>query len=667
MQVVEEGFDTKDGGCLLIMAKKIMKYSAIAFGWNMLLVYISYMLCRVCFVLENWNTYSHTLFDHSWSDLLRGSLLFDTSAILYTNAIYALLMLIPLHHKESHLWQRTAKWIFLVINGLCVCLNMADAVYFQFSGKRTTMSVFTEFGNENNLGSIFGTEILRHWYIVLAGICIIWLMYRLYATPGISSKLHGKKDSLRYYGLSILAFALYIPLTIAGMRGGFAKAIRPITISNANMYVTHPAETAIILNTPFSMIRTVSKKNFALVDYMSEEEMDELYSPLHIPQNDSAMIKKNVVILIVESFGREYIGAYNEQLDSGKYMGYTPFIDKLYRESMSFDYTFSNGRKSIDGMPSILSSIPMFVEHFFLTPATLNDLSGIAGELGSVGYSSAFFHGAENTSMGFNAFAKSTGFQEYYGRTEYNEDKRFNGDKDFDGTWAIWDEPFLQFYATKMSEMKEPFVTTVFTASSHHPFVIPDKYKDLYPDDENPIHKCIRYTDHALELFFETAKKQPWFQNTIFAITSDHTNMSDHKEYQTDLGVFGSPILFYDPSGKMFPPGRRHSIAQQIDIMPTILSALRYDKPYVAFGKDLLSTPDSMSWAINYHNGIYQYIKGEYLLQFDGMEVTGLYDIHKDWLQQHNIKGAPVEERMTKETKAIIQSYMDRMVNNKLK
>lgn len=643
-----------------------MKYSAIAFCWNMLLVYISYMLCRVCFVLENWNTYSHTLFDHSWSDLLRGSLLFDTSAILYTNAIYALLMLIPLHHKESHLWQRTAKWIFLVINGLCVCLNMADAVYFQFSGKRTTMSVFTEFGNENNLGSIFGTEILRHWYIVLAGICIIWLMYRLYATPGVSSKLHGKKDSLRYYGLSILAFALYIPLTIAGMRGGLGKAIRPITISNANKYVSHPAEAAIILNTPFSMIRTVSKKNFALVDYMSEEEMNELYSPLHIPQNDSAMIKKNVVILIVESFGREYIGAYNEQLDSGKYTGYTPFIDKLYRESMSFDYTFSNGRKSIDGMPSILSSIPMFVEHFFLTPATLNDLSGIAGELGSVGYSSAFFHGAENTSMGFNAFAKSTGFQEYYGRTEYNEDKRFNGDKDFDGTWAIWDEPFLQFYATKMSEMKEPFVTTVFTASSHHPFVIPDKYKDLYPDDENPIHKCIRYTDHALELFFETAKKQPWFQNTIFAITSDHTNMSDHKEYQTDLGVFGSPILFYDPSGKMFPSGRRHSIAQQIDIMPTILSALRYDKPYVAFGKDLLSTPDSMSWAINYHNGIYQYIKGEYLLQFDGMEVTGLYDIHKDWLQDHNIKGEAVEERMTKETKAIIQSYMDRMVNNKL-
>jgi phosphoglycerol transferase MdoB-like AlkP superfamily enzyme len=463
------------------------------------------------------------------------------------------------------------------------------------------------------------------------------------------------------------------------MRGGATTAIRPITISNANQYVNRPTEAAVVLNTTFSMLRTIGKKSFTDPAYYSQEELNKIYSPIKNSKSTpiniqdstycSAINKKqnNIVVLIVESFGREFIGKYNENLDGGNYKGYTTFMDSLYDHCLSFDYTFSNGRKSIDGMPSILSSIPMFVEPFFLTPSSLNELSSIAKELKSEGYHSAFFHGAENGSMGFMAFAKAIGFDEYLGRTEYDADPRFNGEKDFDGTWAIWDEPFLQFYATKMSEMKEPFVTAVFTASSHHPFVIPEEYKNIYKEeDNNVIHKCIRYTDNAIRHFFETAKKEPWFQNTLFVITSDHTNQADHKEYMTDLGLFGSPILFYDPSG-ILKPGRRHCIAQQIDIMPTVLSYLGYDKPYIAFGKDLLTTNDKDTWAVNYNNGIYQYIKGDFLLQFDGQNVKAIYNIKKDWMLTNNLKDKVTEQNdMEREVKAIIQSYMERMIEDEL-
>ena len=253
------------------------------------------------------------------------------------------------------------------------------------------------------------------------------------------------------------------------------------------------------------------------------------------------MVKKNVVVLIVESFGREYIGALNKDLEGGKYKGYTPYVDALIGKSTTFRYSFCNGRKSIDGMPSILSSIPMFVEPFILTPSSMNDYTGLAGILGQEGYETAFFHGAQNGSMGFQAFAQKTGFQHYFGRTEYEAAK---GTDDFDGTWAIWDEPFLQYYAEEMGKMKQPFMTAVFTASSHHPFVIPEQYKQQYPEGKLEIQKCIRYTDMAIGKFFETASKQPWFQNTIFVLTSDHTNMSDHAYYQTDLGGFCSPTLF---------------------------------------------------------------------------------------------------------------------------
>jgi len=685
----------------MIEIKRNYTSNIIAFVCNIVLVYIMYAICRVEYLLENWNMFSDSFFQNSWADIITGCWMFDTSAILYTNILYIVFMLFPFHLKESKVWANICKWTFVILNSIFISMNIGDSVYFQYTGRRTTMSVFSEFSNESNMVSIFGAEFLRHWYLVLFACILFYGLHRLYVMPKGHIFFPNWKKLSHYYAIHLVAFLIFVPLMICGMRGGATTAVRPITISNANQYVNRPAEAAVILNTPFSMLRTLGKKTFVDPQYFTKEELDEIYTPLHFVSEklkvksgksellqDSSQINSlstlnsqlstlkghNVVVLIVESFGREYIGKYNEKLEGGKYKGYAPFIDSLYDKSLSFDYTFCNGRKSIDGMPSILSSIPMFIEPFFLTQSSQNDVSGLAGELGKVGYHSAFFHGAENGSMGFQAFARATGFKEYYGRTEYDADKRFGGDKDFDGTWAIWDEPFLQFYATKMSEMKEPFVTAVFTASSHHPYAVPEQYKDIYKEEgNNVIHKCIRYVDHSLEKFFETASKQPWFKNTLFVFTSDHTNLSDHPEYMTDLGGFGAPILFYDPSG-IIKPERRHCIAQQIDIMPTVLSYLGYDKPYVAFGKDLNSTSDKDTWAVNYNNGIYQYVKDGYMLQFDGTNVKALYDIEKDWLLTKNlIEGSNVQsntkakaEKLEKELKAIIQSYMERMIENRL-
>ena len=651
----------------------------VCFVSNIILVYIVYELCRLVFLAENWNSFSGDITWHSFCDILRGGWYFDTSAILYTNAVYALMMLLPVHFKESAIYQKVAKWVFVVFNAVCIVANLADCVYFKYTTRRTTITVFSEFKNEGNLGSVFLKEIICHWYIVLAGFALIAMLYILYRTPKGKApqavmRPYKLKPMTQYYAAQLICILLYVPLCIAGMRGGFTTATRPITISNANQYVKHPNEAAIVLNTPFSIIRTVGKHTYKDPKFYTQAELDSIYSPIHNDSLKSNTAKagvtnpKNVVVIIVESFGREYIGALNRELDNGKYKGYTPYVDRLVGKSLTFDNTFCNGRKSIDGMPSILSSIPMFVEPFFVTPASMNDVSGLAGELSKAGYQTAFFHGAENGSMGFQAFANSTGFQRYYGRTEYNNDKRFNGNDDFDGTWAIWDEPFLQYYALQMSDMKEPFMTAVFTASSHHPFVVPEKYKNVYKDDgPNTLHKCIRYTDMSIGKFFETASKQPWFRNTIFVLTSDHTNGVDHPEFGTDLGIFSSPIIIYSPAGDI-PAQRRHCIAQQIDIMPSVLGYLGYNRPYVAFGQDLFHTTDNETWAVNYLNGIYQYVKGDYLLQSDGPNAKALYNYKSDRLLKHNLlsKEQDISNAMQRELKAIIQSYMQRMENNAL-
>ena len=628
----------------------------LAVLWNLLLVYFVYQIARLEYYVENRDYLSYT-----W-DIFQGGLLFDTSAILYTNALYVVMMLFPLHWKENKIYHKVCQWLFVVVNSITFAINLADSVYFRYTMRRTTTTVFEEFSNEGNLGSIIGTEFFNHWYLVLLFALVVFLLWRCYVEPSINS--HSLKW-WRYDVACLLSLLLFAPFCVAGMRGGFTTAVRPITISNANQYASRPVDAALALNTPFALIRSIGKNVFVVPHYFSDEKaLASMYTPIHTPNDSAAVVKKNVVVLIVESFGREYIGALNKDLEGGKYKGYTPYVDALVSKSTTFRYTFCNGRKSIDGMPSVLSSIPMFVEPFILTPSSMNDYTGLAGILGQEGYETAFFHGAQNGSMGFQAFAQKTGFKHYFGRKEYEAAK---GTDDFDGTWSIWDEPFLQYYAEEMGKMKQPFMTAVFTASSHHPFVIPEQYKQQFPEGKLEIQKCIRYTDMAIGKFFETASKQPWFENTIFVLTSDHTNMSDHDYYQTDLGGFCSPIIIYEPS---HPEGQViDKIAQHIDILPTVLGMLGYQKPYFGFGIDLLNTPSEDTWAVNYLSGIYQYVRNGYVLQFDGQKTKGIYSLSDSLMQQNLIHQPSVvshQSQMERELKAIIQQYMERMTQNRL-
>lgn len=649
------------------MFKKILstKYApVVAVVLNLLLVYASYVIARLAYLGLNWSLLSPALDGSKW-DLLKGSFQFDTSAIVYTNIVWIVLMLLPLHLKETPLYHRILKWIFVVVNSLTFVINVADGVYFPFTMRRTTSTVLSEFSHDNNVAGIILKETASHWYLLLLGILVIAALWLLYVKPNIDRR---RQWWLSYDLTALVALLVTVPLCIAGMRGGFTTAVRPITVSNANQYVSRPMDAALVLNTPFSLLRTIGKDVFKVPAYFSDQsQLEAIYNPIHQPTDSVPFVKKNVVVIIVESMGREYIGFYNRHLDNGTYKGYTPCLDSIISKSLTFTHSYCNGRKSIDGMPSILSSIPMFVEPFILTPASMNHVGGIAQLLGKEGYTTAFFHGAQNGSMGFQAFARGTGFQSYYGRTEFNQDKRFNGDADFDGTWAIWDEPFLQFYCAKMNEMREPFMTAVFTASSHHPFVVPEQYDGKLAKGPLEIHQCVRYADMALGKFFDEVSKQPWFKNTIFILTSDHTNMSNHAEYKTDLGGFCSPVVFYDPSGEMFQPGMIDKVAQQIDILPTLMARLGYPHKFVAFGKDVLNTPADESWAVNYLAGIYQLVQGNYLLQYDGSKATGFYSLD-DSLMQHNLLGQQPErqEAMQRFLQAIIQQYMQRMTTDQL-
>ena len=223
---------------------------------NLGIAYILYFLARIIYLLVNYSYFEQGLNFSHFMEMLGGGLAFDTSAILVTNIPYIVLMLLPWHRKENDTYQQICKWVFIVINGLALAINLCDSVYFRYTMRRTTTTVFSEFSNERNLGSIFLTETLHHWYLVIAFALLIWGVWKLYVKTGLEWK---RLRPWPYALTAFLSLAAFSPFVVAGIRGGFTTAVRPITISNANQYVNRPIEAALVLNTPFSLYRTIGK------------------------------------------------------------------------------------------------------------------------------------------------------------------------------------------------------------------------------------------------------------------------------------------------------------------------------------------------------------------------------------------------------------------------
>ena len=635
--------------------KNVWRHPWVVTACNILLVLTLYSLLRVVCYLVNGTMFPDITGRHL-GEILAGGVRFDLTAVLYLSSLYILGMLLPLpaRWRENKIYQRVLTWGFLVPNILGLIVNTIDIVYIRFSDRRTTCTFFTEFANDDNLLRIFAQGVCQFWYVTLIGLAVIAVLIvctrKHYSLPHVSPLL--------CYTCETLVMLVTAYFVVIGIRGGFGRYTRPITLSNALQYTNTPRESALVLNTPFSLMKSLENRHYVEPAYFPADELADYMSPIHKADSTRVMRTDNVVVLILESFSKEYIGFYNSDIDG--YAGYTPFLDSLLEQSVTYSYSYASGRKSIDAMPSVLSSIPMLIEPYIVTPYSTNAVSSIAACLGRKGYSTAFFHGAPNGSMGFQAYARSAGFDQYFGMNE------FDNAAEFDGTWAIWDEPFLQYYAQTMREMREPFMTAVFTASSHHPYKVPAQYEGMFPKGTIPLHEAVGYADYALRRFFATASQQPWFERTLFVITADHTNELVLPEYTNARGVYEIPIAFYHPG---LASEKREQVISQTDIMPSVLNYLGYDEAYFAFGEDVLTACKQHPYAVCYNEPLYQILSDSLLVQYDGERVVSVYDYHSDRCLHNNLIGVVPEQRiapMLDYLKAYIQQYIHRMVNNEL-
>jgi len=624
--------------------------------YRIFILMMLYSISRIGFYMFNTSYFSDISFSH-FMRLMFGGLKFDISAIIYTNSLYIILYLLPLPFRYNRTYQNILKWIFYITNGLALASNIADFFYFEFILKRSTADVLM-FAKEGNIFTLLGLFLFDYWRGVVFWTFMIFIVVKTYSIYKVKRPEPLKKLPFYISGSIWLIISLYF--CVIGMRGGFTGTTRPITLGNAGAYTNKPLEMAIVLNTPFAIIRTLNKMPLKKEDYYSDQELKKIYTPIHLPQMNKEFKPINVVVIIMESFAKEYVGALNKKLDNGQYQGYTPFLDSLIGQSKSFQWAFANGRKSIDALPSIVASIPSMVQPYVTSNYAANDINSIASLLKTKGYQTSFFHGAPNGSMGFDAFMKIAGYDKYFGMNEYGNDA------DFDGSWGIWDEEFLQYMDTEIDKMKVPFLATFFSVSSHHPFKIPEKYKGKFREGTLDFHIPIQYSDMALRKFFERASKESWYQNTLFVITADHSNHAWHDEYKTSIGDFSVPIVLYHP-GNPELKGTDSTIVQQMDILPTIMGYLNYDKKFMAYGINMLD-PDAEHFAVNYNNNTYQIIKGKYVLQFLEEKTIAVYDYMDDPLLKHNLLGKlpEIQENMLRLLKAFIQQYNNRMLDNEL-
>lgn len=620
---------------------------------NVLLVMLIYTLSRLFLYIAFPHLFGGTAFPHLM-EMMLGGMRFDLTAILYLSSAYILLVMLPLPEfvRNSKAFSNVAKILFYIPNAIGIIVNCMDMPYIPFTTRRTTATVFQEFAHDKNIGSIILQGMGDYWFVTLFCVLMLVLLWKGYRRATMPIAV----NRVIYYSVETAFLLITAYLVVIGIRGGFGRYTRPITISNAMQYVDRPNETALVLNTPFTVMMSLEPKVYKDPHYFQRGQLEFICSPIHDPGDKAEFMpsKPNVVIIILESFATEHIGFYNHCLDGGTYQGFTPCLDSILAHSVTFEHSYASGRKSIDAMPSVLSSIPMLIEPYITTPYSTNSISSIAEVLKEEGYYTAFFHGAPNGSMGFQAYARSAQFDDYFGMNEYYEDPKTNH-KAFDGTWAIWDEDFLEYYAHKMGHIPEPFCTAVFTASSHHPFKIPKKYDGMFPEGPQPLCRTISYSDYALGKFFRIASKEPYFKNTLFVITADHTSQLYHPEYTNDEGLFRVPIAFYMPA-KLKPRYDRTQMVSQIDIMPSVLDFLGTEETYFAFGQNALTAGKRSNYAVCFNYPNYQIMSPNGMIQFDGEKVVSASETLSEEEQR----------LMVRYLKAFSQQYISRMIEDRL-
>ncbi len=605
-----------------------------------------YQCIRLLFFCIN-HVYFKTINAEQYINLMIHSLRFDLSAVFLINSLYLILILLPSQVVNLVWYKRVLNVLFIFTNSVAFLFDLADIGYYPYIRKRMTAEVFHLIGKKSDFLDLLPTYLREFWFVPITAVCFIAGFVYLNQKIRLAVSDGGQNEFSIRKGLLYL---LTIIFSVIVIRGGLQ--LKPIMNISA-LLVASNDQTPLVLNTPFSILHSLSENKLEHLKYYSEKEMLVYCKPVKNYSSGGQFRNNNVVLIILESFGRQYTGI-------GGRVSYTPFLDSLMGKSLVFTNAFANAHRSADGIPAVLAGIPVFMEDSYMnSPYSNNTIEALPMLLKRNGYRSSFFHGGTNGTMSFDIFSKSAGFERYVGRTQYNNDK------DYDGAWGIWDEPFLQYYAKELGEEKQPFISAVFTLSSHEPFRLPEKYRNSDFSKLNGIYKGISYTDMALRKFFQRVSKQSWYQNTLFVITADHNFLANNDTadfYNRGMGLYAVPVIMYNPSDSSLRSFVKQPM-QQIDIMPTILDYLHYPSSFFAYGN---SAFDSLAphFAYTQMGEHQQMLQDNRVLVTDNQKTFKLFDYANDSLLNHPLLNDSLLQKSKKDFRLFKQLLQNTLIEN---
>ena len=652
-------------------------------AWRILMVYIALQICRAIFYIYNSDLIGSIGGGEFWT-LFKGSILFDNASIVYTALPFLLLSMLPFPAKiwNSKGYRNTMFWLYIIPVSIILAINLGDVVYFHYTQMRCTAEDIMFAENGNTVALMF-SFMLENWYLIFVFIALVTALvygYRrkfvaedIFKVPARKEGVAGRKAWLNgsfLGGLSlvVVAKALVIIIitvySIFSIRGSLTNS-RPITLSNSMHYTMEPNKGLLILSNPFCIIRTLSQ-HIDVPTYFDEEEIENIYTPSHYPDTfeKSEMFglckDYNVVLFILESFSAEHSAfLMPEAHDNG---GYTPNLDKLMAEGLVFNRCYANGLKSIAAPPSIWASIPSYEYLFVLLAESVSDCRPMPRILAESGYHTSFFCGSEEGSMGFGAYAHTVGIEHLYAQEDFEANR--SGDH-YDGAWGIYDEPFIDYMGEELSGFPQPFFSSIFTITSHHPFNIPESAKEGLPKGTTDNHRPIAYVDRGIGRFMEKYKDEPWFNNTLFVFVADHVSSERMLERTLhEPGYFHIMGFMYTPDGKLrealsdeHKDGYNH-IVSQVDIMPTILGLMGNEEPYFAIGRDIFNEPDREPFALVYSGFNYLGLTDEHVVKFSRNTDShiGVFD-YDDIYQEHDLSNDVNVEHTDTLIKATMQQY----------
>ena len=217
--------------------------------------------------------------------------------------------------------------------------------------------------------------------------------------------------------------------------------------------------------------------------------------------------------------------------------------------------------------------------------------------------------------------------------------------------------------SSELDKKKRPFLSTVFTVSSHEPYIIPKKYMGKFEVGNIQMHQCVRYTDFALRRFFEKSKNSSWFKNTIFIFTADHGNQTFYPFYEKTINRFANPLMIYQTESTLIGVDER--LTSHMDIYPTVADLMGYQKPFRSWGMSLMNAPSDASFVMNFFGGgSYFIMDDEYICVHNGKKATGFYLAEDKNLEKNLIsKRNKSMDALEKKGSMFLQDYFNRIIS----